>query len=74
MRKPHLDLLALIVLDDFGERLGRAYCETGEADADEKTIIENIISGEYSHPVRVVAFKPPRGGHAILPKTLRGPW
>jgi hypothetical protein len=44
-----------IVLNDFGE-LGRAFLETDEAEADEWTIVSNIISGEYSNPVRVVAF------------------
>jgi hypothetical protein len=43
------------VPSDFG-RLGRAYCETDEAEADEKTIVENILSGQYSRPLRVVAF------------------
>ena len=64
-----------IVLDDFGERFGRAYRETGESEADEKTIVENIIAGEYSHPLRVVAFNTAEGwardvteeiAHAIL--------
>lgn len=50
------DVTVHIVLDDFGGRLGRVYRETDEAEADEKTIIENMISGEYSRPVRVVAF------------------
>jgi hypothetical protein len=44
-----------IVLNDFGER-GRAFLETDELEADEWTIISKIISGEYSNPVRVVAF------------------
>ena len=55
------DTTVHIVLDDFGERLGRVYCGTDEAEADEKTIIENVISGEYSHPVRVVAFNTAEG-------------
>jgi len=45
-----------IVLNDFGEQLGRAYVETDEAEADEWTIVTKIIAGEYSNPVRVVAF------------------
>ncbi len=49
-----------MVLNDFGP-LGRAYIETDEANADEATIIENILSGQYSHPVRVVAFKTVEG-------------
>jgi hypothetical protein len=44
-----------ILLNDFGE-LGRAFLETDETEADEWTIVSNIVSGEYSNPVRVVAF------------------
>jgi hypothetical protein len=49
-----------IVLDDFGE-LGRAYRETDEAEADERTVIDNFLSGQYSRPVRVVAFNTDEG-------------
>jgi hypothetical protein len=49
------------VLDDFGPKLGRAYRETDEAQADEKTVVENMISGQYSNPVRVVAFNIEQG-------------
>src|SRR5262245_22514697 len=49
------DVAVHIVLNDFGE-LGRAYVETDEAKADEETVLSNISSGEYSHPLRVVAF------------------
>jgi hypothetical protein len=50
-----------IVLDDFGLNLGRAYVETDEAQADQKTIVENMIAGQYSNPVRVVAFNTEEG-------------
>ena len=49
-----------IVINDFGQ-LGRAYVETDEAKADEKTVVGNISSGEYSNPVRVVAFNTAEG-------------
>jgi hypothetical protein len=49
-----------IVLDDFG-KLGRAYVETDEAEADERTVVEDILSGQYSHPIRVVAFNTAEG-------------
>ncbi len=49
------DVTVHMVLNDFGP-LGRAYVETDEAEADEAAIVENILSGEYSHPVRVVAL------------------
>ena len=56
---PSYDRTVYIVLDDFGE-LGRAYRETDEAEADERTVIDNFISGQYSRPVRVVAFNTTR--------------
>jgi hypothetical protein len=49
-----------IVLNDFGQ-LGRSYLETDEAEADEKTVVSNIISGQYSNPIRVVAFNTVEG-------------
>jgi hypothetical protein len=63
-----------IVLNDFGQ-LGRSYLETDEAEADEKTVVSNIISGQYSNPIRVVAFNTVEGwsrdvtediAHAVL--------
>lgn len=54
------DVTVHIVLNDFGP-LGRAYVETDEAEADEATIVENILSGQYSHPVRVVALNTAEG-------------
>ena len=53
-REP-FDVTVHLVLNDFGP-LGRAYIETDEAETDEAAIVENILSGAYSHPVWVVAF------------------
>jgi hypothetical protein len=59
---PGDDVTVHLVLNDFGERLGgAAYVETDEAEADENTVIEAIIAGVYSHPVRVVAFNTAEG-------------
>ena len=58
--QPASDVTVHIVLNDFGP-LGRAYVETDETDADEETIIENIFNGQYSHPLRVVAFNAAEG-------------
>ena len=58
--QPAFDVTVYIVLNYFGSRLGRAYCETAN-EADEETIIENILSGQYSHPLRVVAFNTAEG-------------
>jgi hypothetical protein len=59
--QPGFDVTVYIVLNYFGSRLGRAYCETGEDETDESTTIENILSGQYSHPLRVVAFNTAEG-------------
>ena len=59
--EPAFDVTVHIVLNDFGDRLGRAYCETDEAAADEAGVIENISDGEYSRPMRVVAFNTAEG-------------
>ena len=58
--EPAFDVTIHIVLNDFGP-LGRAYCETDEAEADEATIVENILSGQYSCPLRVVALNTAEG-------------
>jgi hypothetical protein len=55
-----LDVTVYIVLNDFGP-LGRAFCETDELEADEKAVIESILSGQYSHPLRVIAFNTAEG-------------
>ena len=58
-QRPH-DVTVYIVLNDFGQ-LGRAYVEIDEATADEQTVVNNISDGEYSNPVRVVAFNTAEG-------------
>jgi hypothetical protein len=45
-----------LVLDDFGERLGRSWCETDEGDTDRATLIRHLLDGQYSSPVRIIAF------------------
>ncbi|MGA7001786.1 MAG: hypothetical protein WCF47_20320 [Pseudolabrys sp.] len=57
--QPVSNVTVHVVLNDFA--LGRAYVETDEVDADEETIIENILNGQYSHPLRVVAFNAAEG-------------
>jgi hypothetical protein len=50
-----------LVLDDFGGRLGRAWSETGEKHTDRETLITDLMTGQYSNPVRVVAFNTAEG-------------
>jgi len=45
-----------LVLDNFGGKLGRAWREINEDEADRETVISNLLTGQYSDPVRVIAF------------------
>jgi hypothetical protein len=45
-----------LVLDDFGGRLGCVWRETDQHQTDRDTLIRDLVSGEYSKPVRIVAF------------------
>jgi hypothetical protein len=44
-----------LVLDDFGP-IGKAFREADPCESNEKASIDNLISGQYAHPHRVVAF------------------
>ena len=53
----HIDEQAVyLVLDDLGKR-GRVWRATDEARANEQAIIDDILSGQYERPLRVVAFQ-----------------
>jgi hypothetical protein len=45
-----------IVLDDFGGKLGRAWRESPEERTDRETVITDLVDGQFSDPVRIVAF------------------
>jgi hypothetical protein len=44
------------VLDDLGSKIGRTWREMGEGDTDGAAVIRHLIEGQYSNPVRIVAF------------------
>jgi hypothetical protein len=50
-----------LVLEDFGARLGCAWCETAEEDANRATLMRHLVEGRYEHPIRIVAFNPIEG-------------
>jgi len=56
-----LDRDIYLVLEDFGARAGCAWRETDETETDLDTVIQQIISGDYSYPVRIVAFNAVEG-------------
>jgi hypothetical protein len=44
-----------LVADDFG-RLGRAWREADYEATDLETVIQDLLTGQYKNPFRVVAF------------------
>ena len=50
-----------LVVNDFGGRLGRAWCETDVEATDLETVIQDLLDGQYSNPVRVVSFNTGEG-------------
>ena len=50
-----------LLLDQFGERLGRAWRETDENDTDYETLIRHLLEGQCNNPVQVVAFNTDEG-------------
>lgn len=50
-----------LVLDEFSERLGRAWRETDEDSTDRRTVITDLLDGQYFDPARVVAFNTAEG-------------
>jgi hypothetical protein len=57
---PEYDVTVHIVLDSFGNN-GNVYRETDDATADRETVINDICSGQYNNPIRVVAFNTAEG-------------
>ena len=57
---PHVGVVANIVLDDFG-KAGRVYREAAEADATLEFAIDDLLTGQFNNPVRVVAFNTSEG-------------
>jgi hypothetical protein len=45
-----------LVLNDYGDRLGRAWAEVPEDDTGRESVIRDLMTGQYSGPVRIVAF------------------
>ncbi len=49
------DQTIYLVADDFG-KIGRAWREADYGAADLETVIQQLLSGEYTNPIRIVAF------------------
>jgi hypothetical protein len=59
-----------IVLDDFGDRLGRAWRETDGNAADREAVVRDLLAGEFSNPVRIVCFNLAEGWSRDATKDL----
>jgi hypothetical protein len=57
---PGSDQEICLVLDDFGH-LGQAWRETNIQDTHIETVITDLLEGQYSNPVRVIAFNTSEG-------------
>jgi hypothetical protein len=50
-----------LLLDQFGGPLGRAWRETDDEDTDFEAVVRHLLEGQFSNPVRVVAFNTAEG-------------
>lgn len=57
---PHFDVTVHIVLDDFG-KAGRVYREIDEEETTLGSVVDDLLTGQFSNPVRVVAFNTSEG-------------
>jgi hypothetical protein len=57
---PHFDVTVHIVLDDYG-KAGRVYRETDEEDTTIGSVVDDLLTGQFNNPVRVVAFSTSEG-------------
>jgi hypothetical protein len=49
-----------IVLDDFGKS-GRVYRETDEEEASLDTVVDDLLTGQFNRPLRIIAFNTAEG-------------
>ncbi len=49
------------MLDDFGGRIGQAWRETDVESTHLEAVIADLLDGQYSNPVRVIAFNTAEG-------------
>ena len=59
-----------LVLEDFGARLGRAWRETDEEATCREVLIQDLMSGQYRNPARIVAFNTAEGWSRDVTKDI----
>jgi hypothetical protein len=49
-----------LVVDDYG-RLGRVWCEADVETTDLKTVVADLLDGQYKNPIVILSFNPAEG-------------
>jgi hypothetical protein len=62
------DQTVYLVAEDFGQ-LGRAWREADYEQTDLETVIQDLLSGQYNNPIRVVAFNTEERWSRTFPRT-----
>jgi hypothetical protein len=57
---PGQDQDVCLVIDDLG-KLGLIYCESDVETANVENVVEDLLDGQYSNPVRVICFNVAEG-------------
>jgi hypothetical protein len=68
---PEFDVTVHIVLDDFG-KAGRVYRETAEEAANLDTVVDDLMTGQFNNPVRVIAFNTSEGWSRDVSEDVAG--
>jgi hypothetical protein len=58
---PSSDDTVYLVEDDFGPKLGRVFRETDSSQCDRETTLQDLYTGQYNDPIRVIAFNTREG-------------
>jgi hypothetical protein len=58
---PEADNATYFVLNDFGDGLGRAWPKADEDRTDRETVVGDLLAGQHSNPVQVIAFNAAQG-------------
>jgi hypothetical protein len=58
------------VLNDFGDGLGRAWPEADEDRTDRETVVRDLLVGQHSNPVQVIAFNAVQGWSRDVSKEI----
>jgi hypothetical protein len=74
---PDKDQDACLVIEDLG-KLGLIYRESDVETADVENVIEDLLDGQYSNPIRVISFNVGNRRHGFRattawPRPLRAP-